>query len=238
MVDELVKVSPDFIQNSILKKPPTPSTQRRLLKTNSIERRDTQSPAADTEQISNVLLRLVTASEDIRQFQKSFGDERERDKLRRTHMRRALSIENGGSDNERPPTMNRLSKSSSHNSNLYRKSISFDQTIAVNQKIWKNANDSQSSIQSVDSESYAVNYSRDSSMDSRLSGGSTQSDLPRGTRKKKRGLMGKLKNLTRGSSKTSDNDGSVRVRITITCPFMCSINLINFLNRLFTLLAN
>lgn len=216
MVDEVVKVSPDIVQNSILKKPPTtPSTQKRLLKTNSTERRDTQSPAKDVDQIAGILTRLVAASDDIRQFQKSFGDERERERLRRSHMRRAMSTENGNSDSERPPSAPRSSKSSSsQNGSLYRKSLSFDQSISGNPKIWKNQNDSNSSIQSIDSEHYGAAggsrpYARDSSMDSRLSGGSTQSDLPRGTRKKKRGLMGKLKNLTR-SSKASDNDGSVR----------------------------
>lgn len=220
MVDEVVKVSPDIVQNSILKKPPvTPSSQKRLLKTNSTERRDTQSPAKDVDQIASILSRLVTASDDIRQFQKTFGDERERERLRRNHMRRAVSTENGNSDSERPPSAHRLSKSSSsstQNGNLYRKSLSFDQSISNNPKIWKNQNDSNSSIQSIDSEQYGGTggasgsraYARDSSMDSRLSGGSTQSDLPRGTRKKKRSLMGKLKNLTR-SSKASDNDGSV-----------------------------
>lgn len=65
-----------------------------------------------------------------------------------------------------------------------------------------------SSLQSLDSE-YGGRYQRDSSMDSRLSGGSTQSDMPR-LRKKKRGLMGKLRSLslTRGS-KGSDSDFSV-----------------------------
>lgn len=206
-VDELIKVSPESVQNSILKKPPTPNAQKRLLKTNSIDRRESASPARDFDQISQVLSRLVTVSDDIRQFQKNFGEDRERERLRRSQMRRAMSSENGASDNERPPTGQRLTKSSSQSSNLYRKSISFDQSISGQQKIWKNKNDSASSIDSEMGSSHVITYARDSSLDSRLSGGSTQSDLPR--RRKKRGLMGKLKNLARGSSKTSDNDGSV-----------------------------
>lgn len=159
------------------------------------------------EQISHIMGRLVGASEDIRQFQKNFGEERERERLRRSsNMRRATSIENGVSDNERPPI--RITRN--NNGSLYRKSLSFDQSVAGNQKIWKNPTESNSSIGSMDSEIQfgGGGYSRDSSMDSRLSGGSTQSDLPRTTRKKKRSLMGKLKNLTRGSSK-ADTDGSV-----------------------------
>lgn len=204
LVDELFKLSPESIQNSILKKPPTPNTQRRLVKSNSQE---STSSVHDMDQIASVVGKLIAATEDIRQFQKSFCEDRDR---RRSSMRRAVSIENGVSDNERPPT-NRLPRSSTQNGSLYRKSLSIDQSLtAQNQKIWKNANDSNSSIQSIDSELQygGGNYGRDSSMDSRLSGGSTQSDLPRGTRKKKRGIMGKLKNLTR-SSKVNDSDGSV-----------------------------
>lgn len=74
------------------------------------------------------------------------------------------------------------------------------------QSIWKHDDDSMSSMQSIDSELGGL--VRDSSMDSRLSGGSTQSDMPRGPRKKKRGLMGKLRSLTKG--RTAESEGSVK----------------------------
>lgn len=181
--------------------------QKRLIKTSSTDRPE---PPANMEEVGNLIGRLMAASEDIRQFQKSFGEDRDRERMRRNSMRRATSIENGVSDNER--STGRLSKLSTLNGSLYRKSLSVDQSLGgQNSKIWKNANDSNSSIQSIDSELQygGGNYSRDSSMDSRLSGGSTQSDLPRGTRKKKRSLMGKLKSLATKSSKNNDTDGSV-----------------------------
>lgn len=206
MVDEVVKATSESAPSTILKKPPTPTTQRRLLKANSAEKRESQSPARDPELLNQLLARLVTASEDVRQFQKNFGDERERERLRRASARRALSTDNGSSDNERSSSTTKLSKPPSNNGTLYRKSISFDQSVSGHQKIWKTKNDSASSIDSEVGNSHSLVYARDSSLDSRLSGGSTQSDLPR--RRKKRGLMGKLKNLTRGS-KASDNDGSV-----------------------------
>lgn len=212
LVDDLFKISPESIQSSVLKKPPTPNMQKRLVKSNSTDRpSDSPVIGKDMEQLSSLIGRLVAASDDIRQFQKSFGDDRERERLRRSSMRRAVSIENGVSDNER--SSGRLSKSSTLNGSLYRKSLSVDQTLGgQNPKIWKNPNDSNSSIQSIDSDIHyggVGNYGRDSSLDSRLSGGSTQSDLPRGTRKKKRSLMGKLKSLTTKSSKNHDTDGSV-----------------------------
>lgn len=69
-----------------------------------------------------------------------------------------------------------------------------------------------SSMQSIDSE-YGGMMNRDSSLDSRLSGGSTQSDMPR-HRKKKRGLMGKLRSLAKGS-KGNESDASVSMHIII-----------------------
>lgn len=65
-------------------------------------------------------------------------------------------------------------------------------------------------MQSIDSELGGMvrDSSMDSRLDSRLSGGSTQSDLPRGPRKKKKGLMGKLRSLTK-SSRNSESEISV-----------------------------
>lgn len=51
-------------------------------------------------------------------------------------------------------------------------------------------------------------------MDSRLSGGSTQSDMVPGDRKKKKGLFGKLKKLTKSRSiddPTSSQEDVLRV---------------------------
>ena len=212
-------MSPESVQSSVLKKPPTPNMQRRLVKSSSVDRPENQL-AGSMEQVTSLIGRLMAASEDIRQFQKSFGEDRERERIRRSSMRRATSIENGVSDNERS-TGGRLSKSSTQNGSLYRKSLSVqDQSSMGGQKIWKNPTDSNSSIQSIDSELHygGGNYGRDSSLDSRLSGGSTQSDLPRGTRKKKRGLMGKLKSLASSKSSKNNNndtDGSVSALLSL-----------------------
>lgn len=153
-------------------------------------------------QVTSILNRVLEASEDLRQYQRFCEEEKEREKVRRSGMRRATSTDNETPEMQR--RSHRLSKSSSHNGSLYRKSLSFDQSIP-NEKIWKNdENDSMSSMQSIDSEIGGAVFVRDSSMDSRLSGGSTQSDLPRGARKKKRGFMGKLRGLTKSNKADSD----------------------------------
>lgn len=137
----------------------------------------------------------------MRKYQRICEDDRERDKLRRGGMRRAASTENDTPDMPR----HRISRSS--NGSLIRKSLSLDQSMQHEQQsIWKQDDGSMSSMQSIDSE--LGGFVRDSSMDSRLSGGSTQSDMPRGPRKKRRsGIMGKLRSLTK--SRGAESEGSV-----------------------------
>lgn len=171
--------------------------QRRQTKSRS------PSPSTNSIQISSVLAKLAETSEDLRKYQRVCEDDREREKNRRSGMRRAASTE---TDTPDMPRHSRVSRSSPQNGSLYRKSLSLDQSMQQHdQAIWKNDDDSMSSMQSIDSELGGM--VRDSSMDSRLSGGSTQSDMPRGPRKKKRGLMGKLRSLTKG--KAAESEGSV-----------------------------
>lgn len=208
-VDELMKLAPEIVPTAPSRKPSTPNSQSRLLtKQASTDRNRSPSPGPNITQITSVIARLSETSEELRRYQRICEEEKEREKMRR-NMRRAASTENETPEMQR--RSNRLSKSNTHNGSLYRKSLSFDQTTPADQKIWKNADgyDSMSSMQSIDSEMGANGgFIRDSSMDSRLSGGSTQSDMPRGTRKKKRTLMGKLRSLTKGS-RNADSEVSV-----------------------------
>jgi hypothetical protein len=158
-------------------------------------------------QISTVLARLAEASDELRRYQRLCDDERERDKARRSGMRRAASQENdNGLEVNTSRPVSRLNRSS-HGS-LYRKSLSLDQSMQAEQQqqIWKDSDvGSMSSVQSIDSE-YGIRRG-DSSIDSRISIGSTQSDMP-ARRKKKKGIMGKLRSLTKGS-RGAESDMSV-----------------------------
>lgn len=205
-VDELVKIAPELVshQNQITQNnnsnhlTPTPAPRR--------SKSRSPSPGPKTTQISGVLSRLAEAYEELKKFQKINEDENNRERFaRRGPMRRAASTEN---ENDGQKSTGRISRSSTHNGSLYRKSLSLDQSMQQEQQnIWKQDDDSMSSMQSIDSEYGGMG--RDSSLDSRLSGGSTQSDMARGPRKKKRGFMGKLRSLTK--SKNFDSDGSVRL---------------------------
>lgn len=165
-------------------------------------------------QLTGVLGRLADASDELRRYQRVCDEERERERSRRSGMRRAASTETETPD---MPRHSRIVRSSPSNGSLYRKSLSLDQSMQHpdHQAIWKPTDDgggSMSSMQSIDSEfGVGGGMVRDNSMDSRLSGGSTQSDMPRGARKKKpRGLMGKLRSLTK-SGKGAESEGSVSI---------------------------
>jgi hypothetical protein len=166
---------------------------------------------------------LAAASEELRKNQRLYDEEKEREKVRRSGMRRAASQEheNGLEINASRPIA-RLSRSTQNS--LYRKSLSLDQSIQNehHQQIWKDSDvGSMSSVQSIDSE-YGIRRG-DSSIDSRLSVGSTQSDMPN-RRKKKKGIMGKLRSLTK-STRGNESDMSVSLKFA----YKLSPNAFNFL---------
>lgn len=210
-VDELVKIAPEF-----QKAEAAHSNSTTLSIPNAPQRSKSRSPSpapAPTMQISQVLARLAEASDELRRYQRLCDEEKDRDRVRRGGMRRAASTENDNgidSNTNRPiARMNRASHGS-----LYRKSLSLDQSMQgeQQQQIWKDSDGggSMSSMQSIDSE-YGIRRG-DSSMDSRLSAGSTQSDMPR-SRKKKKGLMGKLRSLTK--SRGTESDASVSLNFSL-----------------------
>uniref|UniRef100_W8ADF4 Uncharacterized protein n=1 Tax=Ceratitis capitata TaxID=7213 RepID=W8ADF4_CERCA len=218
-VDELVKIAPDLkiATTSARSTSSSGNTLRPEQAGNARQRSRSPSPnsALNNAQITNVLARLAEASEELRKFQRLSEDENERTRIRRSNLRRAASQENDphGSQSSvasaagSTRTGSKLSRSSAHNGSLIRKSLSLDHSIQKDQNIWRQDDGSVSSMQSIDSELGGM--MRDSSFDSRLSGGSTQSDIPRGPRKKKKSLMGKLRSLTK-SSRNSESEVSIQ----------------------------
>ncbi|XP_034129893.1 myosin-1 isoform X4 [Drosophila guanche] len=212
-VDELVKIAPDLkmarssYDNTLRPEQP------------NVRRSRSPSPTLSSTQISTVLARLAEASEELRKFQRLNEDEQERSRIRRGNLRRAASQENDhhGSTSSVASAAGsqrggvRLSRNSGNNGSLIRKSLSLDHSIQRDQNIWRQDDGSVSSMQSIDSELGGLvrDSSLDSRLDSRLSGGSTQSDIPRGPRKKKKGIMGKLRSLTK-SSRNSESEISIQ----------------------------
>ncbi|XP_053677295.1 myosin-2 heavy chain [Anopheles nili] len=212
-VDELVKLAPE-LQRTAPKDTHTTSTGKTITANAPIPtppmRHKSPSPGpAGTSQpqqsISTVLARLAEASEDLRRYQRMCDEEKDRERARRGGMRRAASQENDAVHENSPGRP--VARLNRNGGSLYRKSLSLDQSMQAEQQglIWKEGDDSMSSLQSIDSD-YGM-MRRDSSLDSRLSTGSTQSDMPR-MRKKKRGIMGKLRSLSLTRSKGTESDYS------------------------------
>ncbi|XP_062135909.1 myosin-1 isoform X4 [Drosophila sulfurigaster albostrigata] len=221
-VDELVKIAPDLKivgGASGARNASSSYGDQHTLRPEqaNVRRSRSPSPTLSSSQITSVLARLAEASEELRKFQRLTEDEQERSRMRRGNLRRAASQENDhhGSTSSVASAAGsqrggRISRNSS-NGSLIRKSLSLDHSIQRDQNIWRQDDGSVSSMQSIDSELGGLvrDSSLDSRLDSRLSGGSTQSDLPRGPRKKKKSLMGKLRSLTK-SSRNSESEISIQ----------------------------
>ena len=139
-VDELVRIAPDL---QIVTKPKnandkTPTTLNAPIPTpprRSKSRSPSPGPGDETRQlpISTVLARLAEASEELRRYQRFCDDERDRDRVRRSGMRRAASTENDNilEVNPNRPIL-RVQRPGGPGS-LYRKSLSLDQSMQAEQ---------------------------------------------------------------------------------------------------------
>ncbi|XP_076261708.1 uncharacterized protein LOC143197279 isoform X2 [Rhynchophorus ferrugineus] len=212
-VDILKQLAPELFFSKEQEAPYTPTPPRRT-KSKSREtspaldyRESSQTPEDKQQQIYKIMQRLVHTTEDLRKRQKYYEDEDERERLRRMGMRRATSTEAEplGTSRYSKSTLRKQSSIISQGS-LHRKSLSLEHNIQTDQKIWRSDNDSMSSLQSFESDIDIKRNKRDSSLDSRLSAGSTQSDV--GEKKKKTSLMGKLKKLTKSRSIDDQDPGT------------------------------
>ncbi|XP_060537049.1 uncharacterized protein LOC132708624 isoform X2 [Cylas formicarius] len=206
-VDMLKQLAPElfFCRDDEAPYTPTPPrrTKSKSRETSPALDRTERSLSVDPEEkkqkIQLVMQRLVHTTEDLRKLQRVTEDDDEKERMRRMGMRRATSTETESRYNR---NMVRKASVTSQGS-LYRKSLSLEHTTGADQKIWTNevnVNDSLSSLRSMEE------AKRDFSLDSRLSGGSTQSDV--GDKKKKKSLMGKLRNLTKSRSIDDQDPGS------------------------------
>lgn len=168
-------------------------------------------PEDKQQKIQSIMQRLVQDTEDLRKIQRD-SEEDEREKARRAGMRRATSTEADsiGSSRYSKSTLKRPN-SIERQGSLHRKSLSLEHTLQMEQKIWRNENkDSSMSLrtseQSLEWEDDIKGSRVDSSMDSRLSTGSTQSDT--GERKKNLGFMNRLWNLTKSRSIDDQDPGT------------------------------
>lgn len=144
-VDELVKIAPDLkIVGGSAGRSASYATDNKLRPEQADVRRSrSPSPTLSSAQIANVLARLAEASEELRKFQRINEDEQERSRIRRGNLRRAASQENdphgstssvaSAAGSQRGGGSGRLSRNSSNNGSLIRKSLSLDHSIQRDQ---------------------------------------------------------------------------------------------------------
>lgn len=217
-VDNLMQAVPELFGNKTEDSSTyTPTPPRRIRSSKSRE----TSPAIETSnstnavredtrpQLQSTVQRLIDATEELKRFQRLNEEDRDRERVKRVMgMRRATSTEH---DNgiEQARMRKGFVRNGATNSSLHRKSLSLEHTIQNDQSIWKADDDSLSSLQSLNGGASDVESRRgrrDASLDSRLSGGSTQSET--GEKKKKKGLIGKLKKLTKSRSIDDEDPGT------------------------------
>uniref|UniRef100_A0A0K8SU15 Uncharacterized protein n=1 Tax=Lygus hesperus TaxID=30085 RepID=A0A0K8SU15_LYGHE len=216
MVEQLTVLAPDLFPTKPrpMGPQPTPPVRRKTKSRESsplLERKDYSRESsvakedAKTHEVNEILRRLSEAAEQLKKTQ--MMEERASSMRRSFSSFRSSSIESDGGAVE---NVKRRTGVQRKNSTL-RKTLSLEQTSAQEQQqiYMDDTEGSMTSMQSLeDIEKFRALHRREPSYDSRLSGGSTQSEvIPSSGKKKKLGLFGKLtKKLTK--SRSIDNEGS------------------------------
>ncbi|XP_061385732.1 centromere-associated protein E isoform X1 [Danaus plexippus] len=196
-IDDLMKQNPSMFRTDAIKPEkslmtPTPPRRNRSSKSRSRSATPETSEAQAASDAQATAVRLKRLTDELRASRIA-----ERQRRQQTSARRAMSTE------PRDTLSVTSSRTPSRAPSLKKRSISLEQTTKEQSSIWKTVEDSSvSSMQSLDGDADVRLFTmqRDNSLDSRLSGGSTQSDVLPTEKKKKKGLFDKLKKMTKSRS--------------------------------------
>ncbi|CAH0592348.1 unnamed protein product [Chrysodeixis includens] len=196
-IDDLMKQSPELFRNETPVKPEkslvTPTPPRRNRSSKSRSRSATPESGANGAEAASTAARLRRLTDELRASRIA-----ERQRRHQATARRAMSTEPRDTLSVSPAT-----RTPSRAPSLKKRSISLEQTTKDQSLIWKSVDESSvSSMQSLDgdADNRLFTMQRDASLDSRLSGGSAQSEVLPSEKKKKKSIFGKLKKLTKSRS--------------------------------------
>ncbi|XP_041975250.1 nucleoprotein TPR isoform X2 [Aricia agestis] len=199
-IDEMMAQTPELFPKDEPKPPEkrlmTPTPPRRNRSSASRSRSTTPEGGAGGGAVAGARLRRL-------------ADELRASRIGERQRRHAASARRAMSTEPREALSAASSRPAQRNSSLKKRSISLEQTTKDQNAIWKSVDESSvSSMQSLDDDA-RFTVQRDASLDSRLSGGSAASDVLPNEKKKKKGLFGKLKKLTKSRSIDDhvDDDG-------------------------------
>ncbi|XP_050554913.1 centromere-associated protein E isoform X5 [Spodoptera frugiperda] len=207
-IDDLMKQSPDLFRNDAPVKPEktllTPTPPRRNRSSKSRSRSATPENGVNTVDAATTAARLRRLTDELRASRIA-----ERQRRHQATARRAMSTEPRDTLSVTP-----ASRTPSRAPSLKKRSISLEQTTKDQSLIWKSVDESSvSSMQSLDgdADNRLFTMQRDASLDSRLSGGSAQSEVLPSEKKKKKSIFGKLKKLTKSRSIDDQVDSTEHV---------------------------
>ncbi|XP_073957350.1 uncharacterized protein isoform X3 [Choristoneura fumiferana] len=197
-IEDLMKQSPDLFRNEPIKPEkslmtPTPPRRNRSSKSRSRSATPESAEQSSKEAAAATAARLRRLTDELRASRIA-----ERQRRQQANQRRAMSTEPRDTLSVTPS-----SRTPSRAPSLKKRSISLEQTTKDQSVIWKTVDDgSVSSMQSLDGDGDGRLFTmqRDASLDSRLSGGSAQSEVLPTEKKKKKSIFGKLKKLTKSRS--------------------------------------
>ncbi|CAB3240485.1 unnamed protein product [Arctia plantaginis] len=195
-IDDLMKQSPELFRAEAAVKPEknlaTPTPPRRNRSSKSRSRSATPESGTNGMEAVSTAARLRRLTDELRASRIA-----ERQRRHQATARRAMSTEPRDTLSVTP-----ASRTPSRAPSLKKRSISLEQTTKEQSSIWKSMDEgSVSSIQSLDGDDGCLfTMQRDASLDSRLSGGSAQSEVLSTEKKKKKSIFGKLKKLTKSRS--------------------------------------
>lgn len=196
-IDDLMKQSPELFRVDTPVKPEktlaTPTPPRRNRSSKSRSRSATPETGANGAEVASTAARLRRLTDELRASRIA-----ERQRRHQATARRAMSTEPRDTLSVTPAA----SRTPARPASLKKRSISLEQTTKDQSAIWKSMDEgSVSSIQSLDGDDGRYSsMQRDTSLDSRLSGGSAQSEVLATEKKKKKSIFGKLKKLTKSRS--------------------------------------
>ncbi|XP_050670744.1 myosin-3 isoform X2 [Leptidea sinapis] len=201
-IDDLIKQSPNLFKSETPIKPEktlaTPTPPRRNRSSKSRSRSATPEQAAAETSVTSTGARLRRLADELRASRIA-----ERQRRQQASARRAMST-------EPREAMTVTSRTTTRAPSLKKRSISLEQTTKEQSSIWKSVDESSvSSMQSLDGDDRLFTMQRDPSLDSRLSGGSAQSEVLPTEKTKKKSFFGKLKKLTKARSVDNNVDSQV-----------------------------
>ncbi|VVC90550.1 unnamed protein product [Leptidea sinapis] len=185
-IDDLIKQRPNLFKSETPIKPEktlaTPTPPRRNRSSKSRSRSATPEQAAAETSVTSTGARLRRLADELRAAMS-------------TEPREAMTV---------------TSRTTTRAPSLKKRSISLEQTTKEQSSIWKSVDESSvSSMQSLDGDDRLFTMQRDPSLDSRLSGGSAQSEVLPTEKTKKKSFFGKLKKLTKARSVDNNVDSQV-----------------------------